>query len=275
MKAIILSLFLSISLFAQGEFILLLQGSGTGGLDAPTNLLAVGDTGKITLTWTDPTGDAEKIYIYRDSSVTTPTTLLDSVDLAAETYVDTPLVAEGIWSYRLRARTDGYIYSGYTASVYDTVMGGGADTLGSNILNNSGFENELNFDTDWDNYWSPEADSVVRSNEQVYDGSYAAKIVASEANAGIIYVREGSFVPTEEGKTYWVEGYYYVVDGGSNIYATFVAGTTGALTEKDEWTYFSFSAEATGVAHPLLIQIVSSTATTFYLDNVTVKELLE
>lgn len=161
----------------------------------------------------------------------------------------------------------------YVSSDVDTFMvstASGGDTLGTNLFNNSDFETALNWETDWD---ATGTATVIRSDEQAYAGTYSGKVTSSTSGGGIRYVNEGNYVAVEVGETYWVEGYYYLVSGGSTIRAEYATDGVN-LTDTDDWTYFKFSFEA-GLAWAVVdVKLLSSTATTFYVDNLTIKKRL-
>lgn len=86
----------------------------------------------VRVTWVDPTlPSAQMLYIYGDTTAST-TTLRDSINLATEDWYWQPPYA-GLWHFRMRARTAGYVYSSYSNE--DTVTIGGG-TNSSHLTNN-------------------------------------------------------------------------------------------------------------------------------------------
>ena len=89
------------------------------GIAAPTSVSVSGDTGFATITWTDPSGSLDSVYIY-DGANEYPSSLVAAVGSSVETYIDSS-ATEGLRYYRVRAKDTNGIYSQYSASDSDSV----------------------------------------------------------------------------------------------------------------------------------------------------------
>ena len=73
---------------------------------APTSLAAVGGSGEVVFTWTDPVDtDLDSIIVYGGTS-TDPTTPVDTIDAGVETYTKTGLAEGVIYYVRLKAQDE-------------------------------------------------------------------------------------------------------------------------------------------------------------------------
>ena len=137
-KILILILF-ALPTFAQSPFSKMegfFDGTATTP-STPRNIAAVGDTNKVTLTWTDPSqSDFDSVRVYAGTTAN-PTTWIASVAKGVQSYVDTNYSYNTIRHYRLKALTTSGDTSNYTSSVNDTVM----IWLGSELVTNGGFAN--------------------------------------------------------------------------------------------------------------------------------------
>jgi hypothetical protein len=148
-----------------------------------------------------------------------------------------------------------------------------ADTLDTNMINNSTFEAVFSDVTNWASLFGG---AISRSTEQVQSGTYSAKVISAGVGTGMEYYRDGNLLSVVVDSTYWVEGYYYVVSGAANILIETPLGNTGALTIKNTWTYFKFQITATSTTDIYLRigEYSGGGNTTFYIDNLTVKRRL-
>lgn len=242
--------------------------------NAPTLFVAYGGESEedIRMTWTDPL-IADSIRIYEGSEDNTSTmTWIASVPFGDETYNRTGRTANTTYWYAARSLS-GELLSSFSNTDSATTLSSGGDTLGTNILVNGDMETP--FSGGYNVWESRFGATVERSTEEVYAGDYSCKTITIGGGTGV--ATEVQYIPLESGKSYWVEGYIYIVSGAAIVVAT-VSGYGGAVLDvtKDQWVYFKFKVDATATStHRLYFEEYGAGGnTTFYLDNLSIKELL-
>ena len=123
-KIITLIILLAGLTFGQSSTLLLLMGDGATAHvtppSAPTNLSAVGGTGEVVFTRTDPTAaDLDSIIVYGGTS-TDPTTPIDTIDAGIQSYTKDGLAEGAVYYVRLKAQDVTGNLSAYTSTVSDT-----------------------------------------------------------------------------------------------------------------------------------------------------------
>ena len=245
--------------------------------DAPTDFIAVGGTSEteIPMTWTDAEGDIDSVRVYEGSTNdTTAFVWIASVAQGTEAYNRTGREANTSYWYSVKSY-DGSNESYFAPPDSATTLAGSADTLGTNILINGDFESALG-----ENWEVPFSGSIARQEDTVYAGDYALRFVGVDDGTGVMAYTNGySVYELEPSTTYYLTGYVYIVSGAGNMYVD-VQGVIGDLviTTKDEWVEFSYGF-TTGIADPFETRPgfwqTGNDPTTFYLDNVQLRELLE
>lgn len=248
--------------------------------DPPTGFIAYGGTSttEIPMEWTDPEGSIDSIRVYEGSANdTTAMTWIASVGSGVEAYNRTGRTAETTYWYAVKSY-DGTNESYFSNTDSATTAEASGDTLGANLLVNGDFETAF---SGGNNVWLGTFGATgEQSTEQVYAGTYSVKCITNGGGTGI--QPENAYLVLDSAKTYWVEGYIYIVSGTvTYVSASLQAhASQGMLLDvtRDEWVYFSF---------PVTIQVQVNAGrilfehyggipnVTFYLDNLSIRERLE
>tara|TARA_R100001443_G_scaffold112319_1_gene125779 strand:- start:389 stop:3313 length:2925 start_codon:yes stop_codon:yes gene_type:complete len=148
-------------------------------------------------------------------------------------------------------------------------------TLGSELLYNGDFE----LDTSWNDFGSPV--TQTRSTEVVRSGTYSRKITSTASGKGIQSAQSSSNLNLTAGNKYRVSAWIYAVDGGGSANIGSGIGNTdqGVFTSRavteGQWTNVTYDAIATasGYVSTYLSFFTSGDTKTFYVDDVSVKEV--
>ena len=135
---------------------------------------------------------------------------------------------------------------------------------------------DMELDDNWNDQSSPTTNerSSTRANG---DSTYSRKAVGDSTGDGL----KSDTFSLVAGRTYKVEFYYFLETGSNNLLARLQDGdgndlsTSESLTTKNAWTKVTFSrvVETSGSASYFKIYQNGSGSSTFYLDDVTVKEV--
>jgi hypothetical protein len=130
-------------------------------------------------------------------------------------------------------------------------------------------------DANWSNQNTPTTNE--RSSAQANGGTYSRKVVGNSSGDGI----KSDTFSLVEGRTYRVEFYYYLTSSSNNLLARLQdgdgsdLGVSEGFGTKDAWTKITFTrvAESTGDASYFKIYQNQGGSSTFYVDDVSVKEI--
>jgi hypothetical protein len=130
-------------------------------------------------------------------------------------------------------------------------------------------------DANWNDQNTPTTNE--RSTAQANGGTYSRKVVGNSSGDGI----KSDTFSLVEGRTYRVEFYYYLTSGSNTLLARLQdgdgsdLGVSEVFGTKDAWTKITFTrvAENTGDASYFKIYQNQIGDSTFYVDDVSVKEI--
>jgi hypothetical protein len=232
-----------------------------------------GNTFKVTFTLGGTTGSALRFYLSTNSHLGSADYVTDTLSTGTYTFYINSNTTDStmFFGFRSTYQVCDFSVSNFSAKRVNDKHHATTVFYGDELVTNG----DMELDANWANQSSPTTNE--RSSTQANGGTYSRKVVGDSTGDGC----KSDTFSLVAGRTYEVEFYYYLETGSNNLLARLQdgngsdLGSSEAFGTKDAWTKVTFTrvAENTGSASYFKIYQNGSGSSTFYLDDVSVKEV--